>query len=61
MIIDNRILIASSGMVITNGETYAYKVKLGLWDDPNNYYEITEEEYQKILKEQKEGGMEYGN
>lgn len=61
MIIDNRILIASSGMVITNGETYAYKIKLGLWDDPNNYYEIPEEEYNRIIEEQEKGGIEYGS
>ena len=44
-------LIASSGMVLTNGEAYGTEIYLGCNDKAENWHEITEEEYQKILEE----------
>ena len=41
-------LIASEGMVLTNGETYGTEVYLGTGDKPENWTEITEAEYEKI-------------
>lgn len=41
---DDRTLIASASMVLTNGETYAVEVRLGTWDSPANWWEITIEE-----------------
>ena len=38
-------LTASDGMILTNGETYGRVVYLGTGDSPDNWYEITEEEY----------------
>ena len=51
-------LIPSEGMVLTNGETYSTEVYLGKNDSPNNWHEITVEEYEKILeKEMEENNM----
>ena len=33
-----------NGMVLTNGETYSYKVYLGINDSPDNWWEVSEEE-----------------
>jgi hypothetical protein len=44
MYMDNRHLIASEGMALTNGATYAVEVWLGDWDSPDNWQEITQEE-----------------
>lgn len=44
-------LIASKGMVLTNGETYGTEVYLGTGDSPDNWYEITEDEYQRLIEE----------
>lgn len=37
-------LIASEGMVLTNGEIYSTSVYLGINDSPSNWYEIPEED-----------------
>ena len=44
-------LIASNGMVLTNGESYGKEVYLGTGDSVGNWHEITEEEYEKIQVE----------
>lgn len=44
-------LTADAGMVLTNGETYGKEVYLGTGDSPDNWYEITEQEYKKINEE----------
>ena len=41
-------LIASVGMVLTNGEAYGTEIYLGCNDSADNWHEITQEEYQKI-------------
>lgn len=40
-----RKITASSGMWLTNGEAYGKTIYLGVNDKPENWYEITEEEY----------------
>lgn len=44
-------LTASEGHILTNGENYGRIVYLAQGDDGDKWYEITEEEYQKILEE----------
>lgn len=55
--VELRILTASDGMVLTNGVAYSSvggDVYLGKNDSPNNWHEITEEEYEMIQLENKE-------
>lgn len=50
-------ITASEGMVLTNGEAFSSvggDVYLGKNDSPENWHEITEEEYNAILDEQTE-------
>ena len=43
-------LTASNGMWLTDGEAYGRIVYLGINDKPENWHEITEEEYQKTMQ-----------
>ena len=45
-------LTAKDGMIFTNGETYGRIVYLGTGDSPDNWYEITEAEYEAIKVEE---------
>ena len=47
-------LIASEGMIFTNGEIYGTTIYLADGVDANAFYEITIEEYHKRLEEQDE-------
>ncbi len=47
-----KVLIASEGMVLTNGEAFGKSITLGKNDSPENWYEINEAEYEKLIKEQ---------
>lgn len=47
-------LTAKDGFIYTNGEAYAKIIDLAEGDRAENWHEITEEEYQEILKEQEE-------
>ena len=47
-------IIADEGTVLTDGQSYGRIVFLGKEDSAENWREITEEEYQEILKEQEE-------
>ena len=40
--IEIRVLTASDGMVLTNGETYSTQVYLGIHDSTDNWLEIPE-------------------
>jgi hypothetical protein len=44
-------LIASSGMILTNGTDYGREVFLADTARTEDWYEITEEEYSEILKQ----------
>ena len=41
-------LTPSEGMVLTNGETFGREIYLGINDNTENWYEITEAEANKI-------------
>lgn len=47
-------ITASDGMVLTNSETYSKEIYLGCNDRIENWHEITDEEYEEILKKQEE-------
>ena len=42
------ILIADEGMYLTNGDVYVTEIRLPKTADQSVWYEITEEEYNKI-------------
>lgn len=46
------VLYATEGMVLTDGEHYGKIIFLADNILPDAYYEITEEEYQKIIEKQ---------
>lgn len=52
--VTHTIITASEGHILTNGTSYGTTVALSIKDSPDNWYEITEEEYQEILKSQEE-------
>ena len=45
------ILKSTDGMIYTNGKEYARISHLGTGDSPDNWWEITEAEYNKITEE----------
>ena len=48
----SNVLTARKGHIYTDGITYGHTITLGTCDCAENWHEITEEEYQEILKEQ---------
>lgn len=42
-------LTASEGHVLTNGEVYGKTIYLGIHDKPENWHEISDDEYADIL------------
>lgn len=46
---DNKIR-ASEGMILTNGNAYGATVELGVGNSPDNWHEITLEEYASIME-----------
>lgn len=47
-----RKLTASEGHTLTNGEAYGKEIYLGMNDAPENWHEITDEEYAAIVADQ---------
>lgn len=46
------VLHAEEGKVLTNGEIYGKQIFLAETETADAFYEITEEEYNKVLEEQ---------
>lgn len=46
---DERIITASEGHMLTNGDIYASSVRLGDWDSPDNWHEVTIDEYESAM------------
>jgi hypothetical protein len=53
-----RKLTATEGHVLTNGDVYGKEIYLGVNDNENNWREITDAEYEKILAEQEDTEIE---
>lgn len=51
-------LKAGEGMILTNGESYGEEVYLGALDDPDNWHEITKEEYERIQEQEEKAAAE---
>ena len=47
--VNERVITASEGMMLTNGSVYASSVRLGDWDSADNWHEVTVEEYEASL------------
>ena len=45
-------IVASEGMILTDGAIYGTKIFLAEGRDPADFYEIPREEYEKIMNEQ---------
>lgn len=52
--ITTTVLTASEGYVLTDGEVYGRVIYLGKDRNPDEFSEITDAEYQEILKKQEE-------
>lgn len=48
------ILTASAGMILTDGVIYGAKIFLAEERDPADFYEISRDEYERIMLEQDE-------
>lgn len=48
---ERKILEASAGMYLTNGTVYGKKIYLADGMSETEFYEVTEEEYEKIIEE----------
>lgn len=48
----NNVIKAPEGMILTNGKVYGSFIPLGNWDNADNYYAITKEEYSRIIQKQ---------
>ena len=46
---------ADEGKVLTDGTTYGSVIFLGAGKSANDFWEITQEEYDKIMEEQEKG------
>lgn len=53
----DNILRAPEGKILTNGEVYGVQIHLADGVDRNSFYEITREEYDRILAEQEKENM----
>lgn len=44
-------LIATDGMILTNGEIYGKEIFLGKGVNADDFHEISQEEYEKIIEQ----------
>lgn len=44
----DNVLTAREGYVYTNGETFSNVIRLGIYDNADNWHEITEEEAERL-------------
>ena len=44
-------IYAKEGYILTNDDVYGYIIDLGKFDKEENYHQITEEEYYKLMAE----------
>ena len=44
-------IYANEGYILTDGNVYGYIIDLGKFDNENNYYQITIEEYDRLMAE----------
>lgn len=59
MTVENQVVLkADEGKLLTNGETFAKVAYLGKNDSADNWHEITQEEYEKMIDESEE--TQYG-
>ena len=49
-----KIIYADEGKVLTNGQLYGKQILLAETEKESSFYEITEEEYREIMKEEEE-------
>lgn len=54
------ILEAAENMVLTNGEIYGVKIYLAEGENGKDFYEITKEEYNKIIEKEQTENIEEG-
>lgn len=54
---ENRKLIANEGKILTNGKVYGRIIYLGKNATAENFYEITEEEYEAIQEREVENDV----
>ena len=54
---NNTVLIADEGEILTDGEIYGRTIYLAKNRSPEEFYEITEAEYEEIQKQNDEGGI----
>lgn len=47
---ERHILTASDGMILTDGVIYGRKIYLEIGRNPDDFYEITNEEYEKRME-----------
>lgn len=51
---NRKVIQANEGYILTNGATYGSTVYLGEQDSPDNWHEITIEEYQEIMAKEEQ-------
>lgn len=54
-------ICANEGKILTNGEIYGKVIKLAESASETDFYEITEAEYEEILRKHEEEALKNGN
>lgn len=54
MVIDGNIIKAEDGMKLTDGVIYGSTIRLGEGRNADEFYEITEEEYDEIIEKEEQ-------